>query len=92
MGYNIINTDDIVCIRKTIMYYVDNNKRIVTKLENVISINSLVALVRSSHGNMVKDLTSRHNFWQFVYCQSGQCTWNIEGDLYITKKREKALF
>lgn len=68
------------------MYYVDNNKRIVTKLENVISINSLVALVRSSHGNMVKDLTSRHNFWQFVYCQSGQCTWNIEGDLYITKK------
>ncbi len=61
------------------------NKYILTNLNNVININSLVASIRASNGTMEKNLTYFHNFWQFLYCKSGECSWTIDGKLCVMK-------
>ena len=65
--------------------YLADDKYIVTNLDNVINVNSLVAFI-TSHNTIDKNLTFLHNFWQIIYCKSGECTWNIDGKLFAMKK------
>ena len=68
------------------MALLDDNKYVITNLDSVINVNSLVAVIKGTHNSMDKSLTFFHNFWQLIYCQKGECTWNIDGELYKTKR------
>ncbi len=64
----------------------ENNMYVITNLDSVINVNSLTASIRATHNTLEKDTTFFHNFWQIIYCQSGKCTWKIDGKIYVMER------